>query len=92
MLTKDDLKAIREVVREEIEVEKEDLQGEIKLARVRIQSDVRGLDGRLKNVEILLRKIQKDLKTAVNFFDNEYIEIDQRVKNIEKHTHFPSIN
>ena len=92
MLTKDDLKAIREVVREEIEVEKEDLQGEIKLARVQVQSDVRDVAGRLKNVEILLREIQKDLKTAIDFFDNEYLEINQRVKDIEKHSRFPQIN
>lgn len=64
MLTKDDLKAIRGIVREEIEAEasplKAELSGEIKMARIEIQLDVRKLADRVKDLEIAVRKIGKD--------------------------------
>lgn len=60
MLTKQDLLAIRKIVREEIENEiqnaKSEIMTEIKLSRMRVQNDIDILTDRIKNVEILLRK------------------------------------
>lgn len=96
MLTKEDLDAIktlirdevREIVREELEIEsqsiKADLQGEIKLARIEIQQDVRELKNRVKNLEIQVSKIQKDIKSIVDFFDKEYLALRKRVDKLEE--------
>jgi peptidoglycan hydrolase CwlO-like protein len=79
MLTKTDLDQIRKVIRQEVKVEVKDstqtLEGQIRLSRLQLQSDIGGLDDRIKNVEIKqddvsnkVDKIQKDvqiLKTSV---------------------------
>ena len=74
MLTKTDLSQIRKLVREEVEAEGEnirtDLGGEIKLAGIRTTQELREINDRLKNLEIITRKIQKDLKETSNFLDN----------------------
>ncbi len=71
MLTKTDFLQIRKIVRNEIETEakslQEDLRGEIKLARIEIQKDVRDLKGKIKNLEISNNKIQKDIKRSSVF-------------------------
>lgn len=63
MLTKNDLSQIRKIVREEVEVEskssKEDLRGEIKLARIEIQGDIRQLAERVKNLDQEYLKLRK---------------------------------
>jgi hypothetical protein len=78
MLTKTDLSQIRKIVRQEVETEsesaKEDLQGEIKLSRIELQKDVRSVKDRIKNLEIAVRKIQKNIKTIVNFFDKGHLQ------------------
>jgi len=65
MLTKSDLKQIQNILREEIESEskntKQELLAEIKLARLEIQNDINNIGKRLKNVEIILNKMQKIL-------------------------------
>jgi len=54
MLTKTDFLQIRKIIREEVETEskslQEDLQGEIKLARIEIQKDIRDLKGKIKDL------------------------------------------
>ena len=89
MLTKLDLKEIRKVIREEVEVEsqniKEEIQAEMKMNLVRILTEVRESKDRLKNVEIVVRKIQKDLKEAVNFLDKEGLKITKRLEKVEDH-------
>jgi DNA replication protein DnaD len=95
MLTKTDLSQIRKIIREEVEAEskplREDLQGEIKLARIEIQNDIRGLTERAKNLEIATNKIQKDIKSVVDFFDKEHLELRKRVKHLEEHQNLPSV-
>lgn len=99
MLTKTDLSQIRQIVRqiirEEVEAEskslRENLQGEIKLARIEIQNDIRQLAERAKNVEIAINKIQKDIKSIVDFFDKEHLELRKRVKRLEEHLNLPPI-
>lgn len=93
MLTKTDLSQIRKIVREETETEsrslKEELQGEVKLARIELQKDIRELTSRVKNIEILIDKIQKDIKSIVNFFDKESLQLRKRVERIEEHLNLP---
>jgi len=93
MLTKTDLNQIRKVVREEIEGEskslKEDLQGEIKLVRIEIQKDIRALTNRVKSLEIATNKIQKDIKSIINFFDKEFLQLRKRVEKVEEHLNIP---
>lgn len=65
MLIKTDFLQIRKIIREEVETEskslQEDLRGEIKLARIEIQKDIRDLKGKIKDLEITGNKIQKDI-------------------------------
>ena len=69
MLTKTDLVQIRKIVRGEIESEsqsiKKELQGEIKLLRIELQQDIRSLTNRIKNLEVAIAQIQKDIKSRV---------------------------
>jgi len=62
MFTKTDFLQIRKIIREEIEAElkplQEDLRGEIKLARIEIQKDIRDLKSKIKDLEISNNKIQ----------------------------------
>ncbi len=93
MLTKTDLSQIRIIVREEIENEthalKDELQADIAMARVRLQSDINTLKDRVKNLEIRVAKMHKELKAetklVVNFLDKENIATVKRVRKIEEH-------
>ena len=55
------------------------------MSLVRISGELHRIQDRLKNVEIKINKIQKDLKYAVNFLDKESLKIQKRVERIEKH-------
>lgn len=94
MLTKTDLSDIRKIIREEIEAESKaignDLRGEIKLARIEIQTDIRELKDRVKNLEISVGKIEKDVKSIIEFFDKDSLRLRKRVEKIEKHLNLPS--
>ena len=96
MLTKTDLSQIRKIVREEVETEsgslQEELQGEIKLSRIEIQKDVHTVKDRIKNLEIAIRKIQKNIKSIVSFFDKEYLNMRQRIEHVEEHVNLPPIH
>ena len=89
MLTKTDLKEIRKLIREEVESEsqnvKDELQAEMKMNLVRTLTEIREVKDRLKNVEIKINKIQKDLKYSVNFLDKFGLNIQKRVERIEGH-------
>ena len=89
MLTKTDLSQIRKIIREEAETEsqniKDEIQADIKMSLVRISGELHRIQDRLKNVEIKINKIEKDLKYAVNFLDKESLKIQKRVERIEKH-------
>lgn len=95
MLSKTDLSAIRTIVREEVEAEakstREDLQGEVKLARIEIQKDVRSLADKVKSLEVAVGKIQKDIKSVVNFFDKDALQLRKQVERIREHLNLPSI-
>lgn len=101
MLTKTDLSQIKKVVREEVEAEgkniRDGIESEVRMSRMRLQSDVSDLGDRLKNIEIRvnslekgngeilkhIRKIRKDLDTNINLSDKFIIHLEKRVKIIE---------
>lgn len=64
----------------------------MKMSLVRILSEVREVKDRLKNVEIEINKIQKDLKYVVNFLDKEFLKVVKRVERIEKHLHLEPVS
>lgn len=105
MLTKQDLnqieKLVRKVVREEVEVEsrstREDLQSEIKLARMELSLRLDKIDDKIKNLEIRLSQFQTDTektlkRIASNFFtlsfDGDRAKLQKRVMRIESHLGF----
>lgn len=96
MLNKTDLKEIRKIIREEIETEaeniKNELQSEMKMNMVRVVGEMNQFSSRLKNLEIKINKIQKDLKIAVNFLDKEGLNLQKRVDKIEGHLHLSPVS
>lgn len=66
MLTTSDLKAIKKIVREEIETEtknvKEDLESEIRTANLHIREAIHDQGDRIKNVEVRLVSVDKEIK------------------------------
>ena len=68
MLTKEDIKELRNVFREEIEAEvgtmRDELTSQIILTKMELRSDFRGVENRLKNVEIKLGRLEKELRTS----------------------------
>jgi len=89
MLTKNDLSQIKNIVREEVEAEGENIRSEInseiKLAGMRTTTELQEVNTRLKNLEITTRKIQKDLAKTSDFLDKENLRTVKRVRIIEKH-------
>ena len=88
MLTKTDFSQIRKIVREEVESEskslEEELTTEVKLSRIELQKEIRPIQDKIKNLDLGIRKIQKDLKLILNFFDKEYLGLRKRVEKIEE--------
>ena len=104
MLTKNDLKEIRKVVREEVEVETKDLKTESRSNHLRTRMEVSETQDKIKNLQIQmnnfeketnrgLKKIEKKLATTSNFLDREDLQTKKRVSRIEEHlklSPFPS--
>jgi len=97
MLTKSDLqqieKIVKTIVREEVENEtqalRDDLQADIAMSRMRVQADINELKDRIKNLEIRVAKMHKDLKNeikmVVHYLDKENMKTLRRVEKIEEH-------
>lgn len=49
------------------------------------------LDSKLKPLKDDVTQIRKDIKTIVNFFDKEYLELRERVERIEQHLNLPPV-
>lgn len=86
MLIKTDLSQIKKIIREEIETETANLatslRSEIKIARMEIQNDIKNLLSRMKDLEIAVKGIQKDLKRienkinkSIDFLDSDYLAL-----------------
>lgn len=99
-LTNDDLKAIRKVVREEVENEtnaaKDELSSDVRMSGIRVQGEIRELKDRVKNLEIRITKdhkeIKGEIKYVVEFLDKQDMNIVKKVKKIEQHLGIPSEN
>lgn len=107
-LSKIDITQIRKVIREEVEAEVKDsarnLEGEIRSARMRVQSDISELDDRMKNVEIRTeavgkdvadikkrtRKIEKTVNVTAKLLDKDIVKTFKRVGRIEDHLGIPA--
>lgn len=89
MLTSYDLSQIRKVIREEVEAQtnslRENLNSELKLFRIEIQTNLKALVYRIKNIEILIKGIQKDLKTTTNLFDKETLILRGKIARIQNY-------
>ena len=99
MLTKQDLKAIKSVVRDEVvseaETTKSNLRAEIKMSRIRIQEDISNLTGRVKNLEQktdinnkYISQVDKKVDLVIKAFDREYLDLQKRVSRVETHLQF----
>lgn len=83
MLTQDDLKQIRKVVREEVTTEVKDatsnLEGQIRITKMEIRNDINDLDDRMKNVEIRVDNVGEGFKIV----QNDLMETKNSIKSIE---------
>ncbi len=89
MLTKEDIKELRNVFREEIEAEvgtmRDELTSQIILTKMELRSDFGGVENRLKNVEIKLGRLEKTVNVAIKMFNEDDTKLVKRIKNIESH-------
>ena len=89
MLTKEDVKELRNVFREEIEAEvgtmQDELTSQIVLTKMELRSDFGGVENRLKNVEIKLGRLEKTVNVTIKMFNEDDTKLVRRIKNIESH-------
>lgn len=87
MLTQDDLQQLKTLIRTEVEAEgertRQELQSEIKLTRMELDTRLGNIENRVKNIEIKISQIQKDISVIVNYYDRETITLHKRLKEIE---------
>lgn len=97
MFTKDDLKTFRKVIREEIEAEGKNIRDEINSrvisSRMSLQSDIRELSDRTKNLEVRTSSVEKIVKgtakkldKAIRVFDHLDVNLRKRVVKLEENT------
>ena len=103
MLTKSDLSQIRKIIREEVETEvsdaKKTLESLIRISKLEIKSSINDVDDRLKNVEIGVDMLEKDMKNVkkdlkylkqtanliIKNYEEEDIKLQKKVTRIEEH-------
>lgn len=96
MLTKSDFKQIRQIIKDEVSSEMKQIP---KIVKNEVSSEMKQIPTIVRdevNVQIKplredIEKIRKDVSSIVNFFDNEYLELRQRVERIENHLNLSSI-
>lgn len=81
MVTNDDLKKFRGIVREEIEANSDENKAELKLIRMELSNKVSDLSNRVKNLDI---KITKEVSTV----SKDIAQIKKEVKKIQKELAF----
>ena len=82
MLTDNDLKKIGQVVDEKIEKRLKPIKDDMASLGQVVDEKI---EKRLKPIKDDIAQIRKDMKTLVNFFDREYLELRKRVERIEAH-------
>lgn len=92
MLTKDDLKAIKDIIPAEVNPLKEKLTDiEIKLEETKtdLSMSIFQVRAELKeettHIKSTLKKIQENHEIIIKHFDREFQSLKQRVDNLEKH-------
>lgn len=98
MLTSDDLKKLKSLLREEIENEvstaRDDIKSDITMSKIRIQGDIRELKDRIKSLEIRTTKnhaeVRKEIREVLNFLDKQDVVIQKRAKKVEDHLNLPN--
>ena len=99
MLSKNDLQQIRDVVREEIEVETKPMRGEIKFSTLKLESRIHETQNKMKDVTIKLDKMDRNIKkirsevrfirealnATIKHFEQEDVQINSRIGRIEDH-------
>jgi|WetSurSiteA1Bulk_404760.scaffolds.fasta_scaffold450690_1 hypothetical protein len=99
MLTKDDFKEIRKIVREEVSVETDDLKEDVKSGQMRVRMDIGKLDDRIKNLEIRIGNLEKNTEKGfkkthqkfddlIDFLDVEHLKNLKKIERIETHLGF----
>jgi hypothetical protein len=79
MLTSQDLSEIQKIIRKETKsIVQEETSLIVEKAMAPIKKD-------LKTIKSDMTQIRSDVKTIVNFFDKEYLELRKRVERIEEH-------
>jgi predicted nucleic acid-binding Zn-ribbon protein len=77
-------KVVKEVVKEELKPIKKDIST-LKSDVGTLKTDVSTLKKDVKTLKQDVSEIRKDMKTVINFFDGEYLELRKRVERIEEH-------
>ena len=57
-----------------------------------IQKEVEPIKKDIKTIKSDATQIRSDVKTVINLFDKEYLELRKKVERIEEHLNLPTIN
>ena len=81
MLSKSDLKAIKIVIHDEFHT----------FVTPQIDGLKKEIGNQLKPIKSDIKRIKKDVSTMIIFFDKTDVELNKRVKRIEKHLGLPQL-
>ena len=84
MLTKSDLSAIRQVIKEQIQTELKPLRQDIQALKP-LRQDIQELKSDVKSVKKDITEIRNDLEMVTGEFDKEQVALKKRTDRIEKH-------
>ncbi|PIS15788.1 hypothetical protein COT62_01805 [Candidatus Roizmanbacteria bacterium CG09_land_8_20_14_0_10_41_9] len=72
---------------------KNDLQQIQRIVKIEVHHETQKVVKKeLEAIKEDVTQIRKDVKTIVNFFDTEYLELRKRVERIEEHLKLPASN
>jgi glycine cleavage system pyridoxal-binding protein P len=100
MLTPEDLEAIDQLIEKRTKALKKDLQEQIidleevfKDKTANLEASVfqtrAELQEESRSIKRSLREIKDSLHTIIDFFDEQYLDLKQKVQKIEQHIHLP---
>jgi len=91
MLDKSDLTAIGNLTKEGNDSVKQELRHEISGVKQELKIEIsKQLKKEVSPLKKDVKKIKSDIETIIGFFDNEYLNVHQRVKTVEKHLGLPT--
>ncbi len=86
MLSSEDLSEIQKIVQTETTKAVESKTGSV------IEKAVTPIKKDMQTLKSDMTRIRKDIKTIVNFFDTEYLDLRKRVERIEEHLNLTPIS